>query len=99
MNVPGFTAEASLSRTTIKYQKNAVIGSSGALEVLPMAHYYQGDATIPTQRLGWRGPWERPLTCCERFEGRPYCNTTWVPILDNCYCEFGAAVCRPPVNR
>ena len=97
MNLPGFTAEASLSRTTNNYQKNAVFAVSGGVEVLPMQQFTL--APIATQRLGWHGPWERPLTCCEWFEGRPYCSTTWVPIWENCYCDFGAPVCRPPVNR
>ena len=97
MNVPGFTAEASLSRSTNPYQKSAVFGSSGGVEVLPMQEFTV--AAIAAQRLGWHGPFERPLTCCRSFEGRPYCSTTWVPIWENCHCEFGAPVCRPPVNR
>jgi hypothetical protein len=95
MNTPGFTAEASLTRTMGKYQGNTVFSGSGAIAVLPM----QGFTAAPsaTQNLVWPPPWGRPVTCSAWYNGRPYCTTTWAPVWYSCQCVHGSAICRPPV--
>src|SRR5713226_5157182 len=93
--IPGFTAEASLSPTTAKYQGNTVFGSSGAVEVLPMQEFTA--APIATQSLVWPPPWLKLVRCCGWYNGRIYCTSTWAPVWYNCQCWNGAAICRPPV--
>jgi hypothetical protein len=53
MNVPGFTAEASLGWTKVKSQRSTVFGSSSATTVLPM----QGFTAAPV------APWNCYQTC------------------------------------
>lgn len=37
------------------------------------------------------------LKCCIRVHGRPMCHTYNVPFFENCHCDHGQAICKPPV--
>jgi hypothetical protein len=98
MNVPGFTAEASLRRTMGKYQGNAVFGSSGAIGVLPMQAFTA--AHVEMQNL-WRPPFGKKVWCCFNFLGLPRCTYTYVPIWYACDVLYSDGLpcmyCHPPV--
>ena len=98
MNVPGFTAEASLSRTMGRYQGNSVFGGSDALQVSPMQEFMA--APMAAQSRSWPLPWEKKVWCCSSFNGRPYCTYYYVPVWYQCeviYNPYACWVCRPPV--
>ena len=98
MNVPGFTAEASLTKTVSKYRNNILLGRVGSNAVLPM----RGVSAAPVMEnfLGYF-PWEKRVPCCYEFEGKPYCSYFYVPLWYVCEdinrggpsCPY----CHPPV--
>jgi hypothetical protein len=97
MNMPGFTAQASLSRTMGKYQGNAVFSNSRANEVLPMQGF--AAAALETHNLVWR-PFEKLAWCCSDWHGRPLCAYYYVPVWYDCdvtYTPYACMFCHPPV--
>jgi hypothetical protein len=89
MNIPGFIAEASLSRKIGQYRGNVAFPASRALKVTPAQ--------------GW-SPFWRLARCCGPFwpfGGRIECVYQWVPIFYACECTqtfFGPSLfCYPPV--
>lgn len=83
MTLPGFTAEASLSRTAVTYQGNMVIGGSDAAGILPMRGFTA--APILSQNLSWQPPWTKRLWCCSRdTHGTPHCTYFNVPAWYDC---------------
>jgi hypothetical protein len=99
MTVPGFTAEASLSRTVVTYQRNMVIGGSDAVGILPMQGFTA--APISSQNLTWP-PWTKRLWCCAGdMHGIPHCTYFYVPAWYDCYVVYTPLpcwICRPPVS-
>jgi len=99
MNVPGFTAEASLGWTKAKSQRSTVSGSSSATTVLPM----QGFTAAPVAMRSriWPPPWEKGVPCCTPDSvGRPHCTYYYVPVWYQCevfYTPFACWICGPPV--
>ena len=100
MTLPGFTAEASLSRTVVTYRTNTVISSSNAVGILPM----QGLKASPvsSQNLASALAWTKRLWCCTRdTHGIPHCTYFYVPAWYNCYVIYTPLpcwICRPPVS-
>ncbi len=94
MNMPGFTAEASLRPTIGKYQGNTVFGGSGAAQILPMQ-----ELTI-APNLVWPRPWEKLVPCCfYDYSGKPRCSYHPVPLWYWCErlpTELTCFVCYPP---
>ena len=91
MNMPGFTAEASLGPAKGKYQGNAIFDSSGAVRVLPMQE--STAASIVTQ-------WGRRVWCCSYdSSGKPRCTYYTVPFWYWCrivYNPLPCFICYPP---
>ena len=109
MNMPGFNAESSLSPTIGVYQKKAVFGRSGKVEVLPMQGFLSSstlsqnlvspDALFPIIRCCQYSQSLRRFVCVSRVQ-RP---------LERCECKptpsgfppnlptVPSIVCRDPV--
>jgi hypothetical protein len=97
MNVPGFTAEASLNRTTGKYPGNTLWGSAGVIEISPMLQQFTAGSI--ENRL-WPPPWVKRVPCCSSWFGRPICTYYYVPVWYQCdvvYNPYACWICRPPV--
>lgn len=100
MNMPGFTAEVSLSRTMGKYQSKKAFGHSAEVEALQMQEF--GRLSGAEQGLSRLAPWEKRVPCCTLFDGRPYCSYSYVPVWYDCdviYTPLPCWICRPPVYK
>jgi hypothetical protein len=98
MNVPGFTAEASLGRAPSHFWGNVVSCNSAAVEILPMQEFTSAP-TASGSRL-WPPPWMKRVPCCISLFGRPYCTYSYVPVWYQCdviYNPYACWICRPPV--
>jgi len=84
MNMPGFTAEASLGPTMDHYGSVAVSGGP------------QG-AVLPMQRLG---ALFREFRCCQFIQGRFRCTSRLVRPWESCRCirtQFGPFILCDPL--
>jgi hypothetical protein len=93
MTTPGFTAEASLTKTMCKYRDSILLGREGPNAVLPMRG-------IPAALFGGHFPWEKQIHCCYEYEGVIRCDYPWVPIWYVCedISPLGPSClqCHPP---
>ncbi len=64
MNLPGFTAEASLHRTDLQYKAVGLPTPTDNLQVIPQISCYSG-TIVPLD-----GGAVKRITCCEGFGGR-----------------------------
>jgi hypothetical protein len=71
MTIPGFTAEASVTKIMSKYR----VGPNAALST-------QG--VTPTFVQPFPFPWLKQTHCCVEYEGKPQCTYSYVPIWFTC---------------
>lgn len=98
MNVPGFTAEASVGRATANFSGNVVYRNSAAVGILPMQEITSA-LSAGESRLS-ASPWMKRVPCCVALFGRPYCTYSYVPVWYQCdviYNPYACWICRPPV--
>lgn len=81
MTIPGFTAEASLTKTMCKYGDSILLGRVGPNAVLPM----QGVPAAPfAENFAGHFPYKRVWCCTPDCDGKIYCSYSYVPIWYVC---------------
>lgn len=88
MNMPEFTAEASLSPTTGKYWGNTVYSKSRMTGFLTIPQF------LASSNLNFKSLLWRPQCCCG---GGKYKNCIQCGFFQNCTCNYGFPECHDPV--
>src|SRR2546428_413066 len=104
MNMPGFTAEASLSEIRKSYCTNGVVSVSPGLVVVPQLRSFErvlgGTVSLPPENLklapfqcGWNG---KRLTSECTCRGDENCNTMFTSGFcgEKASCDSGTGTCR-----